>query len=257
MIAAGLTCLVAGDAQLSSTPLVLLPGEGGTAEQQFGFLLPLLARSRQVIAIDYPDTEESDGGTSTSALDGVRAAVDELLPGREVDVVGYSLGTTTAAELAAAGRARRLVLIAGWLQPSERQRLFAELWASSPEAARPALVAFAGVSSAALPDSRVRNRVARDMASAVRMAALGRKGLTELAPQIQVPTLVIGCAEDAIVPREQSRALFAAISDSRYAEVDSGHAVVHERPIELLQLIDDFLAEAAHASDVPAAGVRA
>jgi pimeloyl-ACP methyl ester carboxylesterase len=65
--------------------------------------------------------------------------------------------------------------------------------------------------------------------------------LAEIAPTIKVPTLVIGAACDSIISIDQARALFATIPDARYVELESGHAVVIERPAEVLSHIDTFL----------------
>jgi pimeloyl-ACP methyl ester carboxylesterase len=53
-------------------------------------------------------------------------------------------------------------------------------------------------------------------------------------------TLVIGCTHDQMVPVRHSKALFGAIRDARYTEIASGHAVVFERPAQLVQIIDQF-----------------
>ena len=58
---------------------------------------------------------------------------------------------------------------------------------------------------------------------------------------ITAPTLVVGAACDEVVGRRQTRLLFGAIANARYAEIASGHAIVHERPAELLALVEAFL----------------
>lgn len=70
-----------------------------------------------------------------------------------------------------------------------------------------------------------------------------RTNLSDAAPLISVPKLVIGCSHDAIADRDQAQALVGATEDACYAEVESGHAVVTERPAEILSLIDGFLQE--------------
>ena len=69
-------------------------------------------------------------------------------------------------------------------------------------------------------------------------------------------TLVVGCTQDQMVPRTHSLQLFGAIDDARYTEIDSGHAVVFERPAELLRLVDTFLRQpsaSAAGSIIPTA----
>jgi pimeloyl-ACP methyl ester carboxylesterase len=58
---------------------------------------------------------------------------------------------------------------------------------------------------------------------------------------IRARTLVIGCSDDQMAPIRHSHALFGAIDDSRFVEISSGHAVVHERPAELFTRIDNFV----------------
>ncbi|MGW0083067.1 alpha/beta fold hydrolase [Streptomyces sp. NPDC003393] len=60
-------------------------------------------------------------------------------------------------------------------------------------------------------------------------------------PRIQAPTLVIGCALDALIPVEHSRELAAGIPHSRYAELECGHVARLEQPAELAQLVTEFL----------------
>jgi pimeloyl-ACP methyl ester carboxylesterase len=59
--------------------------------------------------------------------------------------------------------------------------------------------------------------------------------------QINAPTLVIGNTQDHLIPVAHARALHAAIPGSEYAEPDSGHVVLHERPTEITTLIRDFV----------------
>ncbi len=132
------------------------------------------------------------------------------------------------------------MLIAGWLDVAERQRRFAHLHGAAPAAVRDQLLGYSAFSSAGLDEATSRG-LSGSAWSDARMALLASVSLSDVVPDVQTPTLVIGCAEDAIVPREQSRALFAALDDARYQEIDSGHAALAERPIEVLQLIEEFL----------------
>ncbi len=76
----------------------------------------------------------------------------------------------------------------------------------------------------------------------LRQIELGlRLDVRDLLPRIQTPTLVIGCARDALVPVENSAELASAIPGASYAELDSGHVAMVERPKELLRLIRDFI----------------
>ncbi len=72
-----------------------------------------------------------------------------------------------------------------------------------------------------------------------------RIDISDLVPDIAATTLIIGCTHDQIVPIHHSRALFGTIEDARYAELASGHAVVFERPAEVVRLVDRFATDPA------------
>ncbi|MFD0630863.1 alpha/beta fold hydrolase [Catenulispora yoronensis] len=72
--------------------------------------------------------------------------------------------------------------------------------------------------------------------------AIRHDGLSGLIPRITAPTLVIGCADDGLVPVRNAKDLHAAIPGSRYAELDSGHVARIERPEELVAVVREFLA---------------
>jgi pimeloyl-ACP methyl ester carboxylesterase len=85
--------------------------------QTFAPLMPLLARSRRVIAIDTPGYGESDGPDSVPPFDHYIAAladaIVELEPNAPVDIFGYHTGSLLATGLAARwpDLVRRLMLI--------------------------------------------------------------------------------------------------------------------------------------------------
>jgi pimeloyl-ACP methyl ester carboxylesterase len=199
-------------------PLVLLPGLSGSCAHDFAFLAPVLARDREVIGIDLPP----------HATDPV-AHVLAALPDGPFDLVGYSLGAVVAAQVAAVADVRNLVLVAGLLESGPRQRRFAATWNALPDDAREEFALFAASST---DDAHLLS---------FRSEQVARFAAATAPPAITAPTLVIGCAHDAIATPEQSRSLFAAIPDSRYTEIDAGHAVLGERPAEVLSHIEGFL----------------
>ena len=209
-------------------PLVLLPGLSGSAAADFAFLAPVRARRREVVALDLDEPD----------------ALRSRLPRGPFDLVGYSVGAVFAAQLALDADVRHLVLVAGLLESGERQRRFARVWRALSPADRETFARFAALDD---DDSELGFRddlVERFAAARVDAAA------------ITATTLVIGCTGDALATADQSRALFAAIPDSRYAEVDAGHAVFAERPAEVLGHIEGFLdfpARYPAAAVIPAA----
>ena len=101
--------------QHQGVPLVLIHGGGSTIESNYSHLLPLLARGREVIAIE----EAGHGHTKATSrpftfentADDVAALLDFLhIP--QADILGFSNGGTSALQLAIRhpGKVRRLVL---------------------------------------------------------------------------------------------------------------------------------------------------
>ena len=95
-------------------PLLLLHGGLGSIDM-FGPVLPKLAETRQVIAVDLHGHGRTDLGDRTISLldmgDDMAAILDKL-GYKQVDVMGYSLGAGVAFRLAVQHPAsvRRLVL---------------------------------------------------------------------------------------------------------------------------------------------------
>jgi len=117
----------------SGRPLVLLHGGGSTAQSSFGALMPLLARSRRVIAPEQQghghtaDVDERPFSFEQMADD--TAALLAQLGVTEADVLGYSNGGVIALHLALRHPrlVRRLIVASSYF---ERAGLPASLWAS-------------------------------------------------------------------------------------------------------------------------------
>jgi pimeloyl-ACP methyl ester carboxylesterase len=79
------------------------------------------------------------------------------------------------------------------------------------------------------------------IASAQRgMAA--RPDMTSLLPSVNVPTLVITGAEDAISPPDEMRSIAAAIPHAQFVEIPAaGHMTTMENPAAVTQAILRFL----------------
>jgi pimeloyl-ACP methyl ester carboxylesterase len=75
------------------------------------------------------------------------------------------------------------------------------------------------------------------------LAATGAMDLRPLLGQIRCPVLVLIAGDDALMPRERSEALAAAIVGAESLAVPgSGHALVVERPQEFTDIVTAFLA---------------
>ena len=99
-------------------PLALFHGAMGTINSCFADLLPALAATRQVVAIElqgHGHTADIDRPLSYRQMAADAAALLEALGVEMADLVGYSLGGAVALELAMQhpGRVRRLVFAGG------------------------------------------------------------------------------------------------------------------------------------------------
>ena len=253
-------CTLAGSDQNGSDPngsdpVVLLPGVGGTTASDFEFLLPLLARTRRVLSVDlfYGAAEPAE---LDSLLDQLAGVLLQVLPGRTVVLVGFSVGATVAAAFAARNSTVAcLVLVTPVLRASNRHRTLAALRStlsstlsvSHPEAMR-SLDVFSAYSSTFL-QLHSPEPFLPSANTAAQLHLFATIDLTPALPQITVPTLVVGCTKDDLAGVEAARLLFASLPNARYTEIDSGHAVLVERPAEILAIIREF---ASHPVSQPA-----
>lgn len=243
---ADVLCSLGGVDRADVDPVVLLHGLGGSTGRDFPFLLPLLARTHRVVAVDlhYGKGPTIDLEDLAGQLAGV---LRQLLPQRRVTLVGFSVGASVAAAYAAtSSEVAALVLVAGVLRATARHRLLAELRAGLPpgESLRMLDVVVAHSPTflqGCTPDQlSALEPFLRDDRTWVQSELFASTDLVHRLPRIEAPTLVIGCSQDDLAGVDQARALFAALPNARFAEIDSGHAVLAERPAEVLALALDF-----------------
>jgi pimeloyl-ACP methyl ester carboxylesterase len=234
------------------SPVVLVHGTGGSTRQHFSFIFPMLATAQRVVSIDLatPAGDPADGPARMAEQ--VAAVIEEVLPGRQVALTGYSLGAVVAATTAAhrPELVDKLVLLAGWLRTDAQQRLRNDVWRAlrRPEdhdtlrrfsvfcSYSPLFLSLCGPDDVA----GLLAGVTFDDSTAQQMEMNRTVDLTELAPRISCPTLVVAGTDDQMTPRRQAKRLFGAIEDARYTEITSGHAMVIERPAELVHLVTTF-----------------
>ncbi|WP_347757606.1 alpha/beta hydrolase [Agrococcus sp. ProA11] len=239
--------------ETASPTIVLVHGTSGTARGSFQAVYPILTFTRRVVAFDLQLPAEGEL-TLAEAVDQLRAVVEHAAAEGPVALVGYSFGAVVAAAYASTQpeTIASLSLVAGWSRTDRHQLLRNDLWQRLHESDPEALSAFGlvmGFSPGYIIGRNQRDWAELQAAVASRpfpaqIMRLNREiDIESGLGRIHVPTLVIGCKHDAMVPLHHSRMLFGAISDARYLEIDSGHGVVTERPAELAVAIDDFTAD--------------
>lgn len=230
--------------------VVLIHGTGGSTAAHFPYLFPMLAVDQRVVSIDLAEPGH-DGPLELGDLVAQVVAVLESVDVESVTLVGYSLGAVVA--LAVAGRhtdlVGRLVTVAGWMLTDPQQRLrndvWKSLWKNDEDAARKFAVytALSPQFLELMPEPALDGVVAmmNNSEFQTKQMELNRRiDIRDDVDNIVADTLVIGCGSDYTVPPSHSKALFGAISNARYTEIESGHGVIAERPAELVRWIGIF-----------------
>jgi len=219
----------------SHPPLLLVHGGGSTIESNWGRLIPAMAASRRMLAVELQGHGRTGPGTGSASFegsaDGVAALLEELAVG-PVDVLGFSNGGQVAMQLAIRHPAavRRLVVASA---PFRRDGMVDGFWdglaagtfADLPQPYREADLAVSG-----------------DPAHAERMFHLDRElmltGFTDwpdaMVASITASTLVVTADRDVIRPEHAVR-LAGLIPDARLLIVPGNHG--------------DYLGELAAAGD--------
>jgi pimeloyl-ACP methyl ester carboxylesterase len=240
--------------------LVLVHGMGGDGEKVFGNVVDHFTDSHTVVRPNFSGSGETrDGGGDLDVdliADQVAAATLDAVAG-PVDMLGFSLGAVAAAAVAATrpDLVRRLVLVGGWAHSTgPRDRFYFETCRALLDADRALFKRFSTLTgfSAAAVDRFGHDGLAQSLADEWPPPGIGRQidlglrvDIRDLLPAITVPTLVIGFAEDAMIPVDGSRQLHAGISGSRLVEVPGeGHMDWFADPTGLVELTREFLADA-------------
>jgi pimeloyl-ACP methyl ester carboxylesterase len=237
--------------------LVLVHGMGGDAEKVFGNVVGHFTDTRTVVRPNFSGSGQTTDDGRELTVDGVaeqvtaatRAAVDG-----PVDLLGFSLGAVAAAAVAARHPEliRSLVLVAGWTDSTgPRDRFYFETARKLLATDRELFKRFSNLTGfgTATVDSFGHEGLAHSLADAWPPAGIARQvdlglavDIRPLLPAITAPTLVIGFADDAMIPVDGSRRLHAAIPDSRLIEVQGqGHMDWFADPVELVELTRDFI----------------
>ncbi|MFI7641477.1 alpha/beta fold hydrolase [Nonomuraea sp. NPDC049400] len=237
--------------------LVLVHGIGGDAEKVFGNVVDHFADTRTVIRPNFSGSgqTEDDGGELSVDLiaDQITAAIRDASDD-PVDLLGFSLGAVGAAAVAAANPdlVRRLVLVGGWAHSTgPRDRYYFQTARKLLDTDRELFKRFSALTgfSAAALDRFGHDGLAQSLADAWPPAGISRQidlglrvDIRPLLPAITAPTLVVGFADDAMIPLEGSRQLHEAIAGSHLVEIaGEGHMDWFADPSDLVELARDFL----------------
>lgn len=243
--------------------VVLVMGTGSPGRVWHLHQVPaLVAAGHRVATLDnrgIPPSDECAGGITIDDLAGDVAALVELLGGGPAAVVGTSLGARVVQELALArpDLVRRAVLLAahGRQDPVQRklsqgEQLLHDKGIELPPPYYAALTAVLNLSPRTLADPVAVNdwldlfeMSGSSVGPGVR-AQLGIADTDRLAAYrgIAVPTLVVGFADDRVLPPVLAREVAAAIPGAEYVELEGcGHYGYLERPDAVNELLVRFL----------------
>jgi pimeloyl-ACP methyl ester carboxylesterase len=223
-------------------PLVLLHGGGDTIETSFGRLLPVLARTRRIIAFEQQgcgrtaDIEDRPFSFEQSADD--TAALLKHLDIQRADLFGFSNGGTIALQVAIRypRLARKLVVITALMQRAWADPQFWESMKTAQLNAMPAELREAYCKVAPRPENlesffyKARNRM-RDFVDVPEDAIRS----------VSVPTLVMSSDRDVMRP-EGAVALFHLLPHAQLAILPgTEHMAITSQANVLVPMIEKFL----------------
>ena len=242
-------------------PIVLVHGTMGKSED-WSRVVEELSSTRSVIRPNY--IERIAGTNSTNDL-AIKDLADEVVAGvraegkQRFDLVGGSLGAAVATCIAAEypEMVRSLVLVSGFSHGEDpRMKLQFKLWlrlASTDKVAFTKLLLVSGLSPGFLSafdeptlDGITENFIAstdwRPIDQTIRVDL--SVDVREQAARIKTPTLLITAKHDLIVPPAYSENL---VPDAKTLELNSGHLIFLEKPVELASAILSFCQRQASA----------
>jgi pimeloyl-ACP methyl ester carboxylesterase len=247
-----LRCFEAG----SGPPLVLIHGLGSNALQEWGRLLPALARSYHVYAPDLPGFGRSGRPSAADysipmQVEAVRAFM-AAAGVRRARVVGISMGGWIVARLAGEHPelVERLVLVgAAGMRPTEDAPIPADVLFPQDEAGVRRLIAAVRHKPPATPAFVVRDILARKrrdewiVRRALESMRSGRDWLDGTLGRAEMPVLVIWGRQDALIPVAYAEPLRDQFRNARLELLDGcGHVPMADCPEPFDRVLLAFLA---------------
>jgi 3-oxoadipate enol-lactonase len=235
-------------------PIVLVHGTMGKSED-WSRVVAELSNSRSVIRPNY--IERVAGRNSANEL-AIRDLADEVVAAvraegkQRFDLVGGSLGAAVATCVAAEypDMVRSLVLVSGFSHGSDpRMNLQFKLWlrlVSTDKEAFTKLLLVSGLSPGFFSafDEPILNGIVENFIASTDWRPIEQTigvdisvDVREYAARIKTPTLLITAKHDQIVPPAYSENL---VPDAKAIELNSGHLIFLEKPVELASAILSF-----------------
>ena len=245
----GLTEAGGGDA----TPIIFLHGVGSDSSV-WAPQLDHFGQRRRALAFSYPGYGKSgfvEGATRDDYAAAILAAMDSLAI-RRAHICGLSLGGVVAIAMHALApdRCASLILADSFAVHPDGQAIYDRAVAASRTMSmRAQAEARSGVLLGSAANDELRAKVIETMAAIdpasyrLGAAAVWLADQRGRAKSIDVPTLVLVGAEDAITPPRLSDELGALIAGSRVEIINAaGHLANAEQPEIFNRLVDRFLA---------------
>ncbi|MFF4158790.1 alpha/beta fold hydrolase [Streptomyces sp. NPDC001678] len=241
----------------SGPGLVLIHGTGADATSNWGPLIEATRDRYTVVAPNLP-------GAGATATDPAPIDLDELADrivataraaGLErFHLAGHSLGAVVATAVAARhpGAVTSLVLHAGWVRTTAREKFMFDLWARLLRTDRELLArqliltAMGPGLLASLDDDGFAERAA-GFTAMLDERILGqieldaRIDLRDAVGRVTAPTLVVASADDRILPPHHQRELADGIDGAEYLQVPGGHGLPFEDPARFFSIVTEYV----------------
>ncbi|MBW2292111.1 MAG: alpha/beta fold hydrolase [Deltaproteobacteria bacterium] len=255
------------DASVTTRPLVLLNGMGGSSRGWLPLQVPETSKSRRTILVNHRGVmgSEDPGGPFTTAdlADDVALLLDALKI-ETADVLGSFMGGMAAQELALRhpSRVDHLALLGTYARPDAKRRLILEDWANLARAEISQKILLRTRMTWTLEDRTLEQTeliegmlrffeeegspVSHDLFARQCDACLGHDTLDRLA-EIRQPTLVICGRRDRLTPPTLHRELADHLPNARLVVLQYGaHLVMMESAERFNQVVLQFLDSRDH-----------